>query len=206
MSAQLIVKQVADDVIEIPVGSASDAQSLARELRASLNAEDIVAGLASVCIHLRPDQVSSAIDKVSELTLSDPQVADNQATLEIEVRYGGTHGPDFDAVCRALDMTETQFISLHTERRHKVEMIGFTPGFSYMSGLPDTISIPRLSDPRARVPAGSVGISSAYTGIYALAGPGGWPLIGQTDAPLFDPNASSPFLLEPGRFVQFKAV
>ena len=102
-------------------------------------------------------------------------------------------------------MTEAQFIELHTARDHKVEMIGFTPGFAYLSGLPNSISIPRLSEPRARVPTGSVGISSAYTGIYALPGPGGWPLIGQTEAPLFSVDAPSPFLLEPGNVVRFKA-
>ncbi|MEO1322042.1 MAG: carboxyltransferase domain-containing protein [Pseudomonadota bacterium] len=205
MSAQLIVKQIADDVIEIPVASPSEAQSLARALRTALTAEDIVAGLASVCIRVQPEHAASVMASISGFSFRERHTLDDQEPIEIGIRYGGENGPDFDAVCHALELTGTQFIALHTGRRHKIEMIGFTPGFAYISGLPETASIPRLSNPRARVAAGSVGISSAYTGMYALPGPGGWPLIGQTDAPLFVSSASSPFLLEPGRFVQFKA-
>ena len=98
------------------------------------------------------------------------------------------------------------FTFTHTKADHLVEMIGFTPGFSYISGLPGAFEIPRLGTPRPRVPAGSIGISAAFTGIYALAGPGGWPLIGRTQETLFDPNASEPFRLQPGQRVRFKAV
>jgi KipI family sensor histidine kinase inhibitor len=114
-------------------------------------------------------------------------------------------GPDFAWVCEALGVSPDAFIEMHTGRTHTVEMIGFTPGFAYVSGLPEHVKIPRLSDPRPRVAPGSVGISAAYTGIYALAGPGGWPLVGRVSNPLFDPNSDAPFLLQPGQRIKFKA-
>ncbi|MEL6859187.1 MAG: carboxyltransferase domain-containing protein, partial [Pseudomonadota bacterium] len=126
--------------------------------------------------------------------------------VELEIQYGGAAGPDLAAICRAMGLTETAFIDLHTGQTHRVDMIGFTPGFSYISGLPAQFDVPRRGDPRPRVPAGAVGISSRYTGVYALAGPGGWPLIGQVHDQLFTPEAEQPFKLQPGYRVQFKAV
>lgn len=206
MSAKLIANQVADDVIEITVDSPSAAQALARMLRETLNAEEVVAGLSSVCIRTRPEDLCPTLASLGRVSFVDATGEANLDSIEIEIKYGGAQGPDLGAVCKALNLSEAEFIAMHTERAHKVEMIGFTPGFAYISGLPDATSIPRLHDPRPRVPAGSVGISSAYTGIYALPGPGGWPLIGQTDAPLFSANTPSPFLLEPGRLIRFKAI
>ena len=84
--------------------------------------------------------------------------------------------------------------------------MGFTPGFAYISGMPDGLNITRLDLPRSRVPAGLVGLSAAFTGLYALAGPGGWPLIGRTEATLFSPARANPFLLAPGQRVRFIAI
>jgi 5-oxoprolinase (ATP-hydrolysing) subunit B len=84
-----------------------------------------------------------------------------------------------------------------------VLFLGFAPGFAYLGGLPDAIATPRRPSPRERVPAGSVGIAGEQTGVYPLSMPGGWNLIGRTDAVLFDPLRADPALLKPGSAVRF---
>ena len=205
MSAALTRTRIADDVFEFAVQSPKDAQALAQQLRETGYAEDVVAGLDRVAILFHPDQFEQVDAWLSGIE-HEPSIEDSAAPLiDIKVQYGGEAGPDFAAICAALELSQDAFISHHTAVEHVVEMIGFTPGFSYISGLPDTFEIPRLSNPRPRVPAGSVGISAAFTGIYALAGPGGWPLIGRTDARLFNPDGDVPFLLRPGHRVRFVA-
>lgn len=205
MSAHLTFRRIADDVIEIPVSTASEAQALAASLRETGIAEDVVAGLNSVALRFDPADLSAIESRLGPAVSSLPTVQLEREPIEIEMTYGGEHGPDFEHVCAQLGVSQSAFIERHTALLHTVDMIGFTPGFSYISGLPETWRIPRLSNPRSRVGAGSVGITAGYTGIYALAGPGGWPLIGRTSAPLFDPDAAEPFLLAPGQRVKFKA-
>jgi KipI family sensor histidine kinase inhibitor len=84
-------------------------------------------------------------------------------------------------------------------------MLGFAPGFAYLGPLPPQLVTPRRSTPRPRVPPGSVAIAGSQTGIYPLATPGGWHLLGRTDAPLWDPQRDPPALLRPGQFVRFVA-
>ena len=103
-------------------------------------------------------------------------------------------------------MDGDELIAVHTSLEHRVDLIGFTPGFAYVSGLDEHLNVPRLSDPRQHVAAGSIGIAAGLTGLYALAGPGGWPLLGQTPVALYDPDRDEPFLLQIGMRVRFKAI
>ncbi|NQY96740.1 MAG: 5-oxoprolinase subunit PxpB [Henriciella sp.] len=205
MSAGLIPIRIADDVFEFKVETPAQAQALASYLREDLTAEDVVAGLDRVAVRFAPedlDHVTARLAKVKRVPTAEQETG---PAIEISVKYGGEAGPDLEQVCEALDLTIDAFIALHTGNIHTVEMIGFTPGFSYISGLPDDFAVPRLDNPRPRVAAGSVGISAGFTGIYALQAPGGWPLIGRTDAMLFDADRDSPFLLSPGQQVRFRA-
>ena len=95
---------------------------------------------------------------------------------------------------------------MHTLHRYVGEMIGFTPGFAYVSGLQDDLRVPRLSEPRQRVEPGSVGVAGGLTGLYALPGPGGWPLIGRTPLPLFRAGDQQPMLLKSGARIRFVAI
>ena len=206
MSAERVARRIADDVFEYRVETPQDAQALASQLRALDLAEDVVAGLDTVSLRFDPENLAAV---EAALATFEPDAAGFQLeseTIELSIQYGGEFGPDLKAVCDQTGLSESAFIAVHTERTHTVEMIGFTPGFSYISGLPDGFAVPRLSQPRSRVPAGSVGVSSDYTGVYALAGPGGWPLIGRIQDQLFDPESASPFRLLPGHRVKFKAV
>ena len=123
--------------------------------------------------------------------------------ITLPVRYGGADGPDLDAVARLHHCTPADVVARHAAPIYDVVMLGFLPGFPYLSGLPETLHTPRLAVPRALVPAGSVGIGGAQTGVYPCASPGGWRLIGRTDMSLFDVQADPPALLRPGDRVRF---
>ena len=124
-------------------------------------------------------------------------------TLEIHVRYGGENGPDLDEVADVHELRPSDVVEIHADTMYTVLFLGFAPGFAYLGGLPTRLATPRRATPRPRVPAGSVGIAGEQTGVYPLAMPGGWQLIGRTDATLWDPTSSSPASLHPGDHVRF---
>lgn len=123
--------------------------------------------------------------------------------IEVPVKYGGEYGPDLDSVAIYHNLRIEDVIRIHSERVYTVYMMGFTPGFPYMGKLDDAIVTPRLEVPRTTVPQGSVAIAGFQTGIYPLASPGGWRLIGHTSLQLFDPHNDHPFLFSPGDEVKF---
>jgi KipI family sensor histidine kinase inhibitor len=206
MQSNLVPVPVADDVFELSVANTRMAQALASQLRELEIAEDVVAGIETVSIRFHPRNFDRIVRLLGKLSVAELAPATDTEIEEIEMTYGGQNGPDFDRVCEQAHLSPKAFIELHTRTVHTVEIIGFTPGFSYISGLPKTVNIPRLDNPRPRVAAGSIGISGAYTGTYALPGPGGWPIIGRTDRTLFDHTSDQPFSLTPGQRVRFKAV
>ena len=122
---------------------------------------------------------------------------------DIAVRYGGDAGPDLKQVASHSGLTPQQVIELHAAQEYVVYCIGFLPGFPYLGGLDERLVVPRRAKPRQKVPAGSVGIGGAQTGIYPCESPGGWHLIGRTSTPLFDVYAIPPALLAPGDTLRF---
>jgi KipI family sensor histidine kinase inhibitor len=133
-------------------------------------------------------------------------VPETVRTVEVPVLYGGAAGPDLDAVAGLTGLDAQAVVDLHASGDYVVFMLGFMPGFPYLGGLPARIAAPRLATPRTIVPAGSVGIAGAQTGIYPTESPGGWRLIGRTPVRLFDPRRSPPALLEAGDHVRFVPV
>lgn len=127
-------------------------------------------------------------------------------TVRIPVVYGGEEGPDLEEAAARCGLTAAEFAARHAAAVYEVAAIGFAPGFPYLAGLPEELAQPRRAAPRARVPAGSVGIAGRQTGIYPVDSPGGWTLIGRTPLPLFRPHADDPFLLRPGDRVVFVPV
>ncbi|HHW03602.1 MAG TPA: 5-oxoprolinase subunit PxpB [Thermoanaerobacterales bacterium] len=123
--------------------------------------------------------------------------------IEIPVAYGGDFGPDLDYVAKYHDMTPEEVIKIHTESAYRIYMLGFTMGFAYLGGMSEKIATPRLEKPRTEIPAGSVGIAGSQTGIYPIASPGGWRLIGKTPVKLYDPYREKPILLEAGNYIKF---
>ncbi|MBO9605963.1 MAG: 5-oxoprolinase subunit PxpB [Paenibacillaceae bacterium] len=157
----------------------------------------------------------TAADTIGELLLEAAAASMERGTsaagavlreVEIPVCYGGAFGPDLAEVAAHCGLSADDVVRLHTEAAYTVDMIGFVPGFPYMSGLPPALAAPRRKTPRAAVPAGAVGIGGAQTGVYPLATPGGWQLIGRTPLRLFRPEHDQPSLLAPGDRVRFAAI
>ncbi len=124
----------------------------------------------------------------------------------LPVCYGGSHGADLAAVASACGRSPDEVVRLHAATEFTVYMLGFMPGFPFMGGLPEALSVPRRTEPRLRVPAGSVAITGGLTAIYPWESPGGWHLLGRCPVPLFDATAPSPVLLAPGDRVSFEPV
>jgi 5-oxoprolinase (ATP-hydrolysing) subunit B len=121
--------------------------------------------------------------------------------IELLVRYDGA---DLHAVADEVQLSVDAVIARHAAGDYTVAFCGFAPGFAYLSGLDPALHVPRLTEPRTAVPPGSVGIGGAFTGVYPRSSPGGWRLLGRTDAPLWDPGRTPPALLTPGRPVRFR--
>ena len=128
------------------------------------------------------------------------------AEIEIPVRYGGTEGPDLAALAKHVGLSVDEVVKRHTQAEYIVFFLGFQPGFAYLGGLDAALAMPRRPEPRLEVPAGSVGIGGAQTGIYPAASPGGWQLLGRTELKLFDPSRNPPTLMQPGDRVRFTAL
>ena len=127
-------------------------------------------------------------------------------TVQIPVCYGGELGPDIGFVARHNNLTAANVIRIHSAPHYQIYMVGFTPGFPYLGGLPEALHTPRLETPRTLVPAGSVGIANAQTGVYSIDSPGGWRLIGRTPLRLFDPKRANPFLFKAGDLLKFEPI
>ena len=142
-------------------------------------------------------QMNEIWNALDDARLPDPR------TVEIPVVYGDKYGPDLEWVADYHKMTPQDVIRLHTQPTYQVYMIGFMPGYPYMGEVPDELVTPRRKTPRTHVPGGSVGIAQKQTGIYPVASPGGWQIIGRTPVCLFDPQGKPPSFLEMGDRVKF---
>jgi KipI family sensor histidine kinase inhibitor len=145
-----------------------------------------------------PDQLRALVAETAPVTQSAPS-----RTVELSVRYGGDHGPDLEHVAARLGLDADAVIELHSAVTYRVFMLGFAPGFAYLGPLPEALRLPRRPEPRVRVPPGSVAIAGAQTAVYPHGTPGGWHLLGRTDARLWDRDAREPAALHPGDHVRF---
>jgi len=209
MELKFVLTRCGDDLFSVAVETPADAQALAAQLRKSGNWLDVIPGIDSVVVHFDAasrdgDDVRQAVQAVVDSGLDPLDVVDT--LVEIPVVYGGDHGPDLAALCEATGLSADEVIELHTSREYTIDMVGFTPGFAFVGGLDEKLSVSRLRAPRQRVEPGSVGIADGRTGLYAMASPGGWTLIGRTPHKLFDPDAENPFALSAGMRVRFKRI
>ena len=208
-NAARTIEYCGDDLLSINVASPAEAQALAEQLRASGAWREVVPGIASVVVQF--DTIDVTIDVAmrriaDEIKHGIVAVERPDVLLEIPVVYGGDFGPDLDDVCEQTGLSADELIALHTGQEYRVDLVGFTPGFAYVGGLDDLLHVPRRKQPRQHVEAGSVGIADGRTGLYALSGPGGWPLIGRTTFRLFDPQAEEPFPIRAGMRIKFVSI
>lgn len=166
---------------------------------------EAIPGMNNITVVLRnPHSVAlDAIERLQRWWEESEALEPESRAIEIPVVYGKSAGPDLGEVARHAGLSEKQVVELHASVDYVVWFLGFQPGFPYLGGLPEKLTTPRRDEPRLQVPAGSVGIGGAQTGIYPLASPGGWQLIGHTSLPLFDPRLDEAVLLRPGDTVRF---
>lgn len=144
---------------------------------------------------------------IEEALLSTETIEKNsERKITIPICYGGEFGPDLEEVACYHHLSTEEVINMHSQGEYRVYMIGFLPGFAYMGGLPAQLHTPRRATPRQNIAPGSVGIAGAQTGIYPLASPGGWQIIGRTPLSLFRPAADPPTLLKAGDIVRFQPI
>ena len=163
-------------------------------------------GYASVLVDFDPrllthGQAAALIEETLRRHRDDP--APEPRLVEIPVVYGGECGPDLADVASHTGLAPERVIELHAAAEYFVYFVGFATCFPYLGGLPAALATPRLAAPRKHVPVGSVAIGGPQAGIYPLASPGGWRLIGRTPLRLFDPAAVPPPLLRMGDRVRF---
>jgi 5-oxoprolinase (ATP-hydrolysing) subunit B len=195
-------------LLELPDNAAVHAAARAARERFEDQLVDVVPGHETLLLVWCP---GSALPDISELAVSraSSEISDEDGpsppTVTIPVSYDGA---DLDAVAAALGVSGEEVIRCHVAVEYTVAFVGFSPGFPYLVAAEPArlLDLPRLDTPRTEVPAGSVAVAAGYCGIYPRASPGGWNLLGRTQAVLFDPDRERPALLEPGMRVRFKAV
>lgn len=180
-------------------------RQVASELKQLTGVEAVIPGMNNLTVVFDPlltdpETVGSHLHMLWRAPLRSDQTP---RQVEIPVHYGGADGPDLPELARHCGLSPEAVVELHSEATYTVYFLGFQPGFAYLGGLDPRLHTPRRSEPRTQVPAGSVGIGGAQTGIYPLTSPGGWQLIGRTPLALFDPHATPPTLLAAGDQVRF---
>ncbi len=194
------------DEISAAVNGRVRAFCLALEARGICGIVEIVPTYRSATVHYRPEEIARRAleDEIRSAALEAGESASSPARLvEIPVLYDG---PDLAFVAQHANLSIAEVVRIHAGAEYLVHMLGFTPGFAYLGGMDARIATPRLTQPRTRIPAGSVGIAGAQTGVYPIDSPGGWQLIGRTHLKLYDPAQAHPFLLDVGDRVRFVPV
>ncbi|GAA2726205.1 MULTISPECIES: allophanate hydrolase subunit 1 [Streptomyces] len=196
---------VGRDALLVEVATAEEAQALHAELlrRRAAGAlppvREIVPAARTVLLDGLADPRALAADL--ERWQVPPLPATGSAPLVLPVRYDGA---DLARVAELWGVGEREVARIHAGIEYRVAFCGFAPGFGYLTGLPPHLHVPRRDTPRTAVPAGAVGLAGPYTGVYPRSSPGGWQIVGRTDAVLWDPRREPAALLAPGTRVRFE--
>ena len=204
------------DTVELALNARVHRLAAAVRAAALPGVVDVVPAYAALTVHYEPlhhgyDELAATLAALAAAVCDDDRppsrapvpITDGSVTgalHELPVRYDG---PDLADVARRTGLTAEEVVRRHAAVTYTVYLLGFVPGFAYLGDLDASLVLPRRADPRPRVPAGAVAIAGRQTAVYPLATPGGWHLIGQSDAPLFDPARTPPTLLAPGDRVRF---
>ncbi len=151
-------------------------------------------------------QVSDQLENLQKTLQSDSSKKSERLIRLIPCCYGGAYGEDLKGMESITGLSQEEIIRIHAGTDYKIYMLGFLPGFVYLGGMDEKIAAPRLDTPRTTIPAGSVGIGGKQTGVYPIASPGGWRLIGTTPVKFYDPTAEEPILCKAGEYIRFVPV
>ncbi len=215
-----------EDLRLLPVGEAALLVEFGREIDDQINERvqalagllvqrgypwlvDLTPAFASLLVCYDPLKIEfcelCALVRQELAAIADTGAAERRV-VEIPVCYEDEFAPDMADMERLTGLSREEIIALHSGRDYKIYMLGFLPGFAYLGGLDDRIAAPRLDSPRVRIEPGSVGIGGAQTGVYPLASPGGWRLIGRTPLDLYDPRREEPVFYQAGDYIRFRPV
>lgn len=178
---------------------------LAHDARAWPHVREAVAGAGNLTVAFERDATSyeAVRDELARAWADAGDYAPSTRMVEIPVRYDGE---DLQVVAATCGLHIEQVIALHAAGVYVVAFVGFLPGFAYLDGLDARLHVPRRTQPRTRVPAGSVAIAGAQSGVYPFDSPGGWHIVGHTALRMFDPDRNPAALLQPGDAVRFIAL
>ena len=181
-------------------------RTLAREPVAGVT--ETVPTYRSLLVHYDPVQIDfvALSEKLAVLAQLPVPAATKTRRWRLPVVYGGEHGIDLEDVAKTLNTTPDDIVARHTAGDYRVAMIGFTPGWSYLSGLDKSLQMSRRQNPRLLTPAGTIAIGGIQTGVQCLAGPSGWHLLGRTAVRTYQLHRDPIFLLEPGDAITFASV
>jgi KipI family sensor histidine kinase inhibitor len=182
----------------VELGSAGEVRAAYRRLVGLPGLTEVVPAARTVLIE--GDPLPDADELAALLADLDEEPPADGPAIELPVTYDG---PDLDEVAELTGLTTAEVARRHAGADYVVAFCGFAPGFGYLTGLPPELHLPRRRTPRTAVEPGSVGIAGEYAGVYPRRSPGGWHLLGRTDAALWDPDRDPPALLAPGTRVRF---
>jgi len=181
-------------------------QTMAREPIAGVI--ETVPTYRSLLVHYDPEKIGfdALSEKLTALGQLPIPASSRTRRWRVPVAYGGEHGVDLEDVAKTLDTTPDEIVARHAAGDYRVAMIGFTPGWSYLSGLDSSLHMSRRQNPRLLTPPGTIAVGGTQTGIQCLAGPSGWHLLGRTPIRTYQLHRDPTFLLEPGDAVTFSVV
>ncbi len=187
----------------VELANLDEVLALIDHVRNLAGVEDVVPGERTLLVTVAvPGDLETVRRSLPRAAAAVTSAVANASTIEIRVVYDG---PDLEAVAAHTGLSAAEVVLAHTTTPWRVGFGGFAPGFAYLVGGDPRLDVPRRREPRPSVPAGAVGLAGRYSGIYPRSSPGGWQLIGHTDAVLFDVEANPPALLQPGMTVRFVA-
>ncbi|GAB5897764.1 5-oxoprolinase subunit B family protein [Mycolicibacterium mageritense] len=205
-----VVHEYGDQALLLEFDSTAEVLAWTETLRAAdlLGVVDIVPASRTVLIKLAgPRYQAPTRQRLGKLRVAPEAVptepAGGRVDVTIDVVYDGA---DLHEVAERTGLSPAQVVAAHTGTPWRVGFGGFAPGFAYLVGGDERLRVPRRAEPRTSVPAGAVALAGEFSGIYPRQSPGGWQLIGHTDAVMFDVEREKPALLTPGMWVQFRAI
>jgi KipI family sensor histidine kinase inhibitor len=178
-------------------------------------AQEPIAGISetvptyrSLLVHYDPAQIDFETlgPKLLDLAQRPVPASEKSRLWRIPVAYGGEYGIDLEDVAKTLHTTPDDVVARHVAGDYRVAMLGFTPGWSYLSGLQESLHMPRRQNPRLLTPAGTISVGGVQAGVQCLAGPSGWHLLGCTPVRTYQLHRDPIFLLEPGDRVKFYVI
>jgi KipI family sensor histidine kinase inhibitor len=209
-----LIVRVIDDFARDPEASLNAVRAALRSLEAAAipGVSELAPAYSTVAVFFdaariaRFDRLKITIESIVKASSFDDESTTEAPVVEVPVCYDPAFAPDLEDVARVAGLTEAEVIYRHSSGSYRVSCVGFIAGFPFMSGLPPELATPRRTAPRKEVPAGSIGIGGAQTGIYPRTSPGGWNLIGRTPLRLFDVQREPPTILRAGDRVRFRNI